>query len=736
MQQEFYGDRIKLCLKIGIAGIICILIGNLFHLESFYLSTLFTFLVMSQFKGKVFRAGLQGVLISLIFGAVSIVISNIFYDIRIIYLLIMCSCLFLCTTLVNVATFGALVGSILVGVIMFITVFESVEASNHMFYIYITQLTLAFIVSSLVDKLIFPSRSIDKLNKAFYLSFDTLSKTFHDLNDIPHVNNSTDRMYALGLFDQINTFIKQSINEKRSEDFHGNLYIKLSALLRDVYVKSELINTNLTTGGQFLLNETISNSIQYLNETISSKFNEIKKNVQSAEHIEILDKTAWTVVENLEQKYTELHNLKDQDLSYYKSLLSVGSILEIYRTTLIKLNKIIELSNLIANPKQYKTRIQSRLPRNVQVEKIKTITQTLFDKKTLKQSSKIIIIFLILLVGELYFDFPGQYQVAFYGILFGLLPNIGQSHHKTKLGIIGVILGLLFGIFGNFIIFHIHSFIILCLLYFLATFIFSYVASGSAKYDFIGLQAGLMIPFSLLYNLDAASTRVEALIISSAVGLTVLHFVWPIIPINELRKNISKSLTTSGLILKKLLKLDEGENEQIKKLVIELAATLPTINSLFNDAKYLVDSDDKNTEEYLTIIEKIEFIYIELENLNNIIYYHFDNKLVILYLSSMKEAYENLFQFFDKVANQFTSNAAVNLDLESLGDEIESKRERFRKSEVWKKFSNEDLERNVLIAKSIDDLLDCIIQINQSVNLINSNKQNNLSALTPIGEKL
>jgi len=46
------------------------------------------------------------------------------------------------------------------------------------------------------------------------------------------------------------------------------------------------------------------------------------------------------------------------------------------------------------------------------------------------------------------------------------------------------------------------------------------------------------------------------------------------------------------------------------------------------------------------------------------------------------------------------------------------------------------LERNVLVAKSIDDLLDCIIQINQSVNLINSNKQNNLSALTPIGEKL
>jgi len=289
---------------------------------------------------------------------------------------------------------------------------------------------------------------------------------------------------------------------------------------------------------------------------------------------------------------------------------------------------------------------------------------------------------------------------------------------------------------GNFVISHNHSFIILCLLYFLATFIFSYVASGSAKYDFIGLQAGLMIPYSLLYNLHAASTRVEALIISSAVGLIVLHFVWPIIPIRELRKNISKSLNTSGLILKKLLKLDEDENEKIKKLVIELAATLPTINLLFNDAKYLVDADNENTEEYLRIIEKIELIYIELESLNNIIYYHFDNDLINLYIASMRPEYEKFFRIFYQISDQFVSNTTITLDLQSLVREIECRREKFRKSEVWKKFSNEDLERNVLIAKSIDDLLDCIIQINQSVNLINSNKQNNLSALTPIGEKL
>jgi len=381
MQQVFYGDRIKLCLKIGIAGIICILIGNLFHLESSYFSTLFTFLVMSQFKGKVFHSGWQGLLISLIFGAVSIVISNIFYDIRLVYLLLMCSWLFLCTTLVNVAKFGALVGSILIGVLMFVTVFESLEASNHIFYIYITQLTLAFIVSSLVDKLIFPSRSIDKLNRAIYVTFDTLSNTFHDLNNIAHVNRTPNTTSYLGSFDQINTYIKQSKTESRNEDFHGDLYIKLSAILRDQYVKSELIYTNLSTGHQFLTIENISKSIDYLNEIISDKFKEVKNSFQNTKQTESLDDTAWTAIEGLEKKYTELHNLEDQDLSYYRDLLPIGSLLELYRITLTKLNKVIELSNLIANPKQYKTRIQSRLPRNVQVEKIKTITQTLFDRK-------------------------------------------------------------------------------------------------------------------------------------------------------------------------------------------------------------------------------------------------------------------------------------------------------------------------------------------------------------------
>ena len=51
--------RIKSAIKITLGGFICLLVGNIFHLESAYLSVLFLYLIMLMYDGQTLIAGIQ-----------------------------------------------------------------------------------------------------------------------------------------------------------------------------------------------------------------------------------------------------------------------------------------------------------------------------------------------------------------------------------------------------------------------------------------------------------------------------------------------------------------------------------------------------------------------------------------------------------------------------------------------------------------------------------------------------
>ena len=128
----------------------------------------------------------------------------------------------------------------------------------------------------------------------------------------------------------------------------------------------------------------------------------------------------------------------------------------------------------------------------------------------------------------------------------------------------------------------------------------------------------------------------------------------------------------------------------------------------------------ENTHEYFNIIERVEFLYIQVESLFRGIYKHLDNRLLPLHLAHMKQNYDQLFDCIKEIAGQFEDGTVFEYDFEKFTGELIENRQRFRDSEIWKKFSDNEIEHSVFIAKSIDEIIDTADKINGAINIINA----------------
>ena len=88
----------------------------------------------------------------------------------------------------------------------------------------------------------------------------------------------------------------------------------------------------------------------------------------------------------------------------------------------------------------------------------------------------------------------------------------------------------------------------------------------------------------------------------------------------------------------------------------------------------------------------------------------------------MKKNYDQLFDCLEEIAGQFEDGAVLDYDFEKFTMDLIENRQRFRDSEIWKKFSDDDIEHSVFIAKSIDEIVDSADKINEAINSINSDK--------------
>jgi hypothetical protein len=734
LKEQFNAFRVETSLKLTLAGIICVFITNIFHLDLGYLSTLFVFLILIVAHGETLRVGAQSLLGVIISCAVTLLITYLFVESRVLYLFLSGVWIFLCMTFVYKYFLPTLVSGIAATITVYAAVYVSVSDATSSAENYVLQFFIAVVVCWAIDWLMWPHKSRGSFQLTLKTVYEDLSELFKGYTrEAPFDRKShKDISTSLSTFSNLTVYIKRMQSEERSPDFPIDLYMKIVTFSRGIFVKIEVLEEFVLKEHSFMKDEEVKKKINIIYDMISESFSTLSKSIGTNDIVNIKEELQDSI-SSLHDTYRSKHEVEGMEDKYYEDILAFGAMLPVLDDISYSLQRIAEAINIF-HRNEYQKMVESRVTHTVQVEKMKSGAFFRFNKESSIVGLKTVIIFMLLIFGEFIVDLPGEGQVAFYAVLFGVIPNLGQEYMKSKYGILGIFSGLLFGILSLIIVSQIQHFLILLALYSLGTFTAAYVASSSKDLSFAGLQAGLVIPYAMLFNtgpqvdLDTAYTRCLALISAAFIAAIVHILFWPNDPFKMLKQKISKAVAISGRILSELLTMDIKEKEKVDQLVLPLAATLPTSTSLLHDAQYIINRDDLHAKQFINILESIERIYVDIETLKRSIYDK-GSDLFRIYLSNMKPFYKRMSVVFEEVSNQFNSDINHVAEISSIIEDIEEYRIKFRDSGIWRTFKPEDIEQSVLVATNIDNLLDSLGQISRAIGEIGQSVQDNKTVL-------
>ncbi len=593
---------------------------------------------------------------------------------------------------------------------------------------FVLQMVLAVIVCWIVDDYIWPHRS----RKTFDLTLSTIFSELGNLyenytsEDISTRYNHHSISTAFVTFSGLMNVLKRVESEEgKNNYFPDGAYIKIITFTRGIFVKTEVLEEYVLKKHVFLSDESVSSELNKILHNFSERLTELSNAVSENRAARLKSDDIESSINSLHSVYRSMHEVKGEEPQYYEDLLAFGAMLPVLDDVSLKLSKIEKFYNLIER-NEYRELMELRVTHAPKVEEMKTKPFFQFNDETVKVGIRTVIIFWLLLLGQATINLPGGALVSFYAILFGIIPNLGQAFMKSWYGIGGIVSGILYGLVALAIISVATHFIILILLFCIGFFLASYATTSPRDISAAGLQAGLVIPYALLYttgpqvDLDAALTRFLALLSAAFVGLIVLHLAWPVNPYTQLQKNISKSLRVSGGILSRLLMLDIKDKDMIDAKVLPLAASLPTSSALLHDAEYIMREEKLHSDEYIHIIESLEEMFADLATVKRTVYSHLDSELFHLYLDHMSDDYRKLCEYFDQASSLFGSSVAdIPTKISELKVKIEEDRRVFRDSDVWRKYEPRDVEMNVLLSTNVDNLLEALYKTSCCLNSIN-----------------
>jgi hypothetical protein len=269
---------------------------------------------------------------------------------------------------------------------------------------------------------------------------------------------------------------------------------------------------------------------------------------------------------------------------------------------------------------------------------------------SLRSSTKLVVILLLLLAEEGWLGFPGGSQVAFFATFFASTGNLGRQNKTDLVGLAGLLGGFAFGVVAAFLTSRLPYFPLLLALVFLGQFLANLVYQRLPRYGAAGLQAGLAIPFAYLAttgpewgSFATVRIRFAGLVVAGFTAVVVHAYLWPVLPIRQLRASIAAALRATAASLAQLFGPARPSWEGAPP---SLAETVTRARDLLDDARYLpgFEHADPAYHDILACLQEIDA---------NLEYVHF---LIGL------EAEHPLRQRFFQVIGDYAEQAESNLE--------------------------------------------------------------------------
>ena len=274
----------------------------------------------------------------------------------------------------------------------------------------------------------------------------------------------------------------------------------------------------------------------------------------------------------------------------------------------------------------------------------------LLDVQSLRSSTKLVVILLLLLLEEGLLGFPGSTQVAFYATFFASTGNLGRQNKTDLVGLAGLLSGFVYGVVAAFLTSRMPHFPLLLSLVFLGEFLANLAFQRLPRFGPAGLQAGLAIPFAYLAttgpewgSFTAVRTRFAGLVVAGFTAVVVHAYLWPVLPMRQLRASIAAALrATAG----SLTELFGPSRSAWTGAPPSLGETVTRARDLLDDARYLPGAEHADPA-YEGILASLQEIDANLE------YIHF--------LVGLEEEHP-LRQRFFQVIGDYAEQARSNLE--------------------------------------------------------------------------
>jgi len=354
----------------------------------------------------------------------------------------------------------------------------------------------------------------------------------------------------------------------------------------------------------------------------------------------------------------------------------------------------------------------------------------LIDVHSLRSSTKLVVILLLLLVEEALLGFPGGSQVAFFATFFAGTGNLGRQNKTDLVGLAGLLCGFAYSVVAAFLTTRMPHFPLLLALVFLGQFLAVLVYQRLPRFSAAGFQAGLALPFAYLVttgpewgSFDTIRIRLAALVVTGFTAVLVHAYLWPVLPMRQLRASIAAALRATAASLAQLFGPARPAWEGAPP---NLGETITRAHDLLDDARYLPGPEHADPA-YHGVLACLQEIDADLEYVHFLIGLEEEHPLRQRFFQVIGDYAGEAGSNLEKVAQQFQQSPARAAGVEPIRWEPDV-------SDRWENASGDvgpvpdrgiDPARLAVIARCLDQIAratERISGIAREINLRNSGR--------------
>jgi len=711
-----------------------VIVSAYWHIATPYLSIMTVVIMMTVHRDNTWEQGLERWIGRTLGAILGLLFIYIFIEFKPIYIFIMAFWIVLWSYLYVEQRFhyASLMGAVATAGVMF-SGLDSVSNATELTISWIIQIAIGVIVVWLIDYSLWPPRTVALIHEAFGKIFNDNSKLIEGILNRVTANypKKIGRVEInLDTFSSLSSLISRAKQEHKESEFSEHIYLKLVAYSKRVFLNIQVLDQTIQKGQIFLNNQVIAPKIEEILRNMRKSFQTIEMAMLEKRVIDPAKEELTQSVLSLEEHFEAKRKNFETSEWEYNDALSFIAFISMAKEISADIANINKSYYLVRTGKATDVKPYEKSTERAKIHQKKVKGKLQLHVGTLKKSIKSALCVMLIVFGYLYFKVSEE--VGLMAIITVLIityqANLGMAQLKAKLRFLGCLFGGVYGFIGLIILTQLPHFLILISILFLGLFISTCLSLGSDRVAYAGVQAGLVLPLALLVSngppttIDVAVGRLSGIIIGGATALIVLHFIWPVDPLKQLKNKLFEALKTSGEIFQTLLKLREEDEEKIKNLSTALASTLPKSEALFKDSQYMIMSKDVHADDFIDIIDSLDIIYVEYETLSKAIYNKKDHTLIDEYISFMSQSYNKIGSLFYEIAEEFkleTLSQTKPIDVPLFIKELNDQRLKFRETGITRQYVTEDVEILSVIINSIDRILSSLNKIANSISKIN-----------------